>query len=44
MRWPFHGSPIAEYLALLAACLEVPADEVEGITAEVRTHLEEATE
>jgi hypothetical protein len=44
MRWPFHGSPIAEYLALLATCLEVPADEVEGITAEVRTHLEEATE
>ena len=44
MRWPFQGSPIAEYLALLAECLEVPADEVEGITAEVRTHLEEATE
>jgi len=44
MRWPFHGSPIPEYLALFSECLEVPADEVQGVVAEVRTHLEEATE
>jgi hypothetical protein len=44
MRWPFRGSSIADYMALFSQCLEVPADEVEGVAAEVGTHLEEATE
>jgi hypothetical protein len=44
MRWPFPGSSIAEYLALFSECLEVPADEVSGVAAEVRAHLEEAAD
>ena len=44
MRWPFRGLPINEYLALFAECLEVPANEVDGVAAEVRAHLEEAPE
>jgi hypothetical protein len=44
MRWPFRGSPIVDYLALFTQCLEAPADEVDAVAAEVRTHLEEAAE
>ena len=44
MRWPFRGSTIGEYLALFSECLEVPANEVDGVAAEVRAHLEEATD
>jgi hypothetical protein len=44
MKWPFDGSTIDDYLALFRTCLELPADEVEAVEAEVRAHLEEAAD